>query len=501
MIPLLLGLALAEAPPPPRNVLVITVDALRPDRMALYGYDRPTTPYLDRFASESVVFERAFATGAWTSPGIASLFSGLHAPAHGQNSRYDYVDATLTTPLDVLRARGMRGIARDAEQATIRGLGFTVAYNPVLHDGVEVVDWLAHQGDGWIAWVHVKPTHLPYAPSPFHLRRFGGDRMDSPAITAVRTSGTVYPRDYGLSWKPPVIEAFTPDEQAVVSDLYDGAVADADALLGQMIETLRSAGKLDRTLLVISADHGEELFDHGWVGHASTGYEGKVYDELIRVPLIIRPPGGASGRVPALVSQIDVMPTVFELVGADPAAVDGGMQGLSLAPWLRGEPGPSHDVVYARTTFKGWTCPYGETRDGLTAARAADRKVIRVRQGDTIRHEAYDLVEDPQERRDLYAADPGRFADLVAALDRWDRAAAEHAAGLMLIAGERRLAELRAAADKRDAVAAAQSWLALVELERTYGNEVVRPLDLPGIAGRWARIRREAIRLRDLAGR
>jgi choline-sulfatase len=490
------------APAPPRNVLVLTVDALRPDRMAVYGYDRPTTPYLDRFASESFVFERAFATGAWTSPGIASIFTGLHPPAHGQNSRYDYVDHTLLTPLDALRAqRGVRGIARDIEQATIRGLGFTVAYTPAIQGDLETAQWLAKQPDGWVAWIHVKPTHLPYAPSPFNLRRFGGDRLDSPALTAIRTHGTVYPRDYGLSWRPPVIASFTAEEQAVVSDLYDGAVADADELVGRMLEALRAAGKLDTTLVILSADHGEELFDHGWVGHASTGYEGKVYDPLIRVPLIVRAPGGAAvGRSAALVSHIDVMPTVFELMGADPSTVDGGMQGRSLVPLMRGQ-GEGHDVVYARTTFKGWTCPYDETRDGLTAARATDRKLIRVRAGGEIRHEAYDLAADPRETSDLYATDPGRFADLASALDAYDRSSAERALALMFTAGERRLAALGEAARARDAVAAAQAWLALVELERTYGNEWLGPLDLPGQRARWIRLRREAERLRDQASR
>lgn len=504
---LLLALAGAtepEAPPPIRNVLVLTVDALRPDRMAVYGYDRPTTPYLDRFASESVVFEQAYATGAWTSPGIASIFTGLHPPAHGQNSRYDYVDATLETPLDVLRARrGLRGYARDIEQATVRGLGFVGGTYPVLPDGVETIEWLADRPHPWIAWVHVKPTHLPYAPSPFNLRRFGGDRLDSPALTAIRTHGTVYPRDYGLSWNPPVIAEFTPEEQAVVSDLYDGTVADADDLVGRMIERLRARGILDQTLVILSADHGEELFEHGWVGHASTGYEGKVTDPLIRVPLIVRVPGGTeAGRVGDLVSQIDVMPTIFDLLDVDPSAIDGGMQGLSLLPLMRADEGATgHPTIFARTSFKGWTCPYDEVGDGLTAARTADRKVVRIREGGRVRHEAFDLANDPGEQHDRYAIEPERFADLVAQLDDYDRVNTAHAAGLMFAAAGRRLEELRRAADARDAVGAARAWLALVELERTYGNEWVRVVDQPAYAGRWARIRRDAARLRDRASR
>ena len=333
------------------NVLFLTVDALRADRMGLYGHDRDTTPYLERLARESFVFDNCFANGAWTSPGIISMLTGLHPPAHGQGTRFDYVDDEIVTPLDVLgKEHGFRTIARDTDSPTYRGVGLKIAYRPVLHENMEVVDWLAGQDERWVAWVHIKPTHLPYDPPPYHLRRFGGDRLDTDGIRAIRSSGTVYPQDYGLSWNPPVIPSFSPEEQAVVRDLYDGEVADADDQVGRIVERLRERGLLDHTLVVITADHGEELFDHGWVGHASTGYQGKVTDELTHIPLIIRVPGGQHvGRSAALVQQSDLMPTLFELLGADVGKTDAGFQGVSLAPLLAGREAATHDVVFSRT--------------------------------------------------------------------------------------------------------------------------------------------------------
>jgi arylsulfatase A-like enzyme len=493
--------AAAGVPASEWNVLVLTMDAWRPDRMALYGHDRDTTPYLDRFASESVVFERAFATGAWTSPGIASAMTGLHAPAHGQNTRFDYTDDTLVTPLDVLAAHGWWTTARDNESAAVRGLGFEYAYRPAVHEPDEIADLLNGHRSKWVAWVHLKDTHLPYDPPPYHLKRFGGDRLDTPAIRAVRQSGTVYPKDYGLSWRPPVIPSFTAEEQAVVRDLYDGAVAAADDTLGRFIERLRAAGTLDRTLLILTADHGEELFDHGWVGHASTGYEGKAYDELIHIPLIVRVPGGGLvGRTDALVQQHDFMPTVFELLGQDPAQVDGGFQGRSLVPLLRGEAG-GHELVYARTTFKGWTTPLAETGDGMTAVRSADRKLIAIKRGSRVTYEGYDLATDPGETQDLYATAPERFADLRAALGTWEADNRAHAAGLAFTAAERRLEGLRQAADSGDAVAAAGHWTALMELQRTYATEWAPPLEHASNAAKWAKIVQQARRLRDRASR
>ena len=491
----------ASVPPDQWNVLFLTMDALRPDRMALYGHDRDTTPYLDRLAEESVVFDQAFATGAWTSPGISSAMTGLHAPAHGQNSRFDYVDDTLVTPLDVLAKQGWWTVARDNSSATVRGLGFRAAYLPAVKHPDAIADMLVKRDRKWVAWVHLKDTHLPYDPPSYHLKRFGGDKLDTPAVRAVRSSGTVYPQDYGLSWKPPVFDSFTPAEQATVRDLYDGEVASADDTIGRFVEALRTAGVLDRTLVVLTADHGEELFDHGWVGHASTGYRGKVYDELIRIPLIIRVPGGQTvGRTDALVQHHDLMPTVFELLGQDPSTIDGGFQGRSLVPLMRGE-GGGHERVFARTTFKGWTCPQAESGDGMTAVRSADRKLIAIKRGEQVDFEAYDLAADPGEQDDLYGAAPGRFADLVQALDDWEAMNQEHAAGLAFTAAERRLDALKQAAERRDPVAAAHQWAGLMELERTYATEWAPPLEQARQARKWARLIAKAAALRDSAGR
>lgn len=486
------------------NVLILTVDALRADRMGLHGHDRDTTPYLDRLAEEAVVFDRCYANGAWTSPGIVSMMTGVHPPVHGQATRFDYTDALLVTPLDALRkAHGFRMIARDTQSPTYRGLGFQWAYRPVITEDVEVMDWLAGLDRRWFAWVHVKPTHLPYDPPPYHLRRFNADRLDTPAIRAVRENTTVYPEDYGLRWKPPVIEAFTEEEQAVVRDLYDGEVAAADDLVGRMIETLRERGVLDRTLVIITADHGEELFDHGWVGHASTGYRGKVNDELLHIPMIVRMPhGDASGRVDALVQQSDVMPTVFELLGTDADASDYRFQGRSLVPLIRAEPDAiGHERVFSRTTFKGWTTPLAETRDGATSVRERGRKLIRYRRDGVVSHEAFDLVADPGEREDLWGQRAAEFADLVDALDTWEAENVALGGELMMKAATRRVEALQDAAKARDGAAAAEHWLALQELDRTYANEWAPPQQDPAFRTRWRALLRRAASLRDKASR
>lgn len=493
--------AAEPAPPESWNVLVIVLDAQRADRMGLYGHDRDTTPYLERLATESVVFEQCFSVSAWTSPGVVSAFTGLGPLVHGQTTRYDYVDDTLVTPLDVLRGRGVQPIARETDGPTVRGVGFRQGYLPVLRHGPEVVEWLASRSGRWAAWVHIKGTHLPYDPPAYHLRRFGGDRLDTPAIRAVRENGTVYPQDYGLSWNPPVIASFTAEEQAVIRDLYDGDVAAQDDEIGRMVEHLRERGVLDRTLLVITADHGEELFEHGWVGHASTGYQGKLTDELLHIPLLVRVPGGTlAGRSDALVQQSDIMPTVFDLLGVPEEGLDAPFQGRSLVPLMRGE-GQGSEHVFAVTTKKGWTTPLDETRDGSIMVRTADRKLIRTREGDAVTVQAFDLVADPGEQVDLWPTEPDRFADLGAALDAWIDESREEAARLLFLVGERRVAAMKDAAREGDAVEAARQWAALAELERTYRTEWASPFDNRETVDKWARLRNRGMKHMGRASR
>ncbi len=116
------------------SVLLITVDCMRPDHMSLYGYGRETTPQLAKFAEESMVFENAFATSGWTSPGVISLLTGYYPPVHGQNGRYSFYDKALTSPLRVLAAEGYDILGQNKSGPTIKGLGIQrgIRPNPLL---------------------------------------------------------------------------------------------------------------------------------------------------------------------------------------------------------------------------------------------------------------------------------------------------------------------------------------------------------------------------------
>lgn len=401
------------------SVLILTIDSFRPDHLALTppeGAERDTTPHLRRFSREAIVFENAFATSAWTSPGMVSLLTGYLPPVHSQNGRHSWYDDTLASPLRVLAEEGWKTFGQVVRGPNYEGLGFD--HRPQNRDFEAFVRERAEEGEPFVAWLMSKETHLPYVPSAAHAGRFASGRA-SPGIEAVGNNNLIFrPHDVDVPYRHAGVVEFVPEDAAELRALYDECVLDADAHLGRAFAALRETGLLERTIVIVSSDHGEELLEHGWVGHASTGYDGKLYDELIRVPLIVRLPGARhAGRVESLVQTTDLMPTLFTWLGVDPSRVDPPMQGASLAPALEGGAGPARSHVFAQTTRKGWTTPPAEMRQRVTAVRSRDRKLIWWPDG---RIEAFDLAADPGELRNLWPAERERFAPEVDARKAFD---------------------------------------------------------------------------------
>ena len=406
------GAAQAGSPKAPRwNVLLVTVDCLRPDHLSLHGYERLTTPSLDAFAKEAWVFDNAFATSAWTSPGVVSMLTGYYPPVHGQNGRHSFYDERLSSGLRVLEQAGYRTIGRLNTGANYRGLGFQEEVG-----GQDIGDFVRNRasdienaGDNparpFFGWLHTKESHLPYAPTEANAGRWLGETIPrSPAVSAV-TKHHVILRDPSVPVKfshAGKVE-FTEADVSAVRALYDETVRDADDHLARGFEALRETGLIDSTIVIISADHGEELLEHGWVGHASTGYDGKLTDELVRIPLVIRFPDKRAGRSQALVQGVDLMPSLFEWLGLSQDDMSPPMQGVSLGPLSEGSIPSVREFAFMQTTRKGWTTPKREMRRRATAVRSLDRKLIWIpaEAGRPARREAYDLSADPMEQRNL----------------------------------------------------------------------------------------------------
>lgn len=397
----ILGLSLlvwgiAESRRPAKwNVLLVTLDTTRADRIGCYRYDRAATPALDALAARGVLFERAYATAPLTLPSHATILTGLNPPEHGihTNGR-NSLGTEIPTLATILSEQGYAtgafvgafvlhsqfGLARGFDTYDERFSRDHAEQEDELHQnrpGNEVVDaalaWLnGRESRPFFCWVHLYDPHFQYDP---HADQFG-DRYQN--------------------------------------DPYDGEIAFVDLQLQRLWDFLRRRKLEEKTLVVVVGDHGEGLGDHGERTHCYM-----LYNSTLHVPLIIAPPAlPAARRVPEPVSLVDLLPTILEATGHRTPAT---ASGRSLKPAFAGEP-LLPGVCYAETDE-----PYLAARCQTLQCLITDRwKYIR-----TPRHELYDLSDDPAEMNNLAAAQPDQL-------------------GIM----ERQLAEMEERMERREAPAA-----------------------------------------------
>ncbi len=313
--------ACSDAPERP-NVAILLVDTLRADRVAAWGYPRPTTPNIDAICARGVRFANATATSSWTVPSHASLFTGLYPRDHGANQEHPRLRPGLPTLPEILRSAGYvsYGVSGNPLVGRITGLdrGFDHFVNTVTRTGAAsrpdshpvptvVRRMLAEPRDApFLLFVNLMDAHSPNRPGPLARRDFV---REAPA-EQVDEAATL---ESGAFYAEP--ERDRSRVLAVMSDLYDAEVSEVDAVVGEVVEALREAGALEDTLLVVTSDHGESLGEGGHLRHAF-----HLSEAVLRVPLCIVPPesSGASraGEVREQdVSLVDVFATVLASAG------------------------------------------------------------------------------------------------------------------------------------------------------------------------------------------
>jgi arylsulfatase A-like enzyme len=379
---LLLGLfasASATSPPRPRfpgaNVVLVSIDTLRADRLRLHG-GPVATPHLERLAGEGLVFDDAWSPAPMTLPAHATLLTGVDPPVHGVRANAGYrLDAERHRPFTRALAReGYHSVAAVSAYVLRSETGLAAAFDAYddhlgpradqpQRAGVATVARALALIDGapspFVAFVHLYEPHVPYEPAPRHAARYA------------------HP--------------------------YDAEIATADDVLGGLLSGLEARGLLERSVLVVTSDHGEGLGDHGEDQHSIL-----VHVEALRVPLVVRLPGGAFGgeRVAAPARLADVAPTLLALVSARPSATGTDLLDLRRATRPRFVYGES---LYAQLHL-GWSALHSlyDGRHHLVAGR---------------RLELFDLRSDPGERHDLSGARPALTAALAARLGALTRPA------------------------------------------------------------------------------
>jgi arylsulfatase A-like enzyme len=413
-----IGLAVACAGPAERpHVLLVLVDTLRADHVGAYGYPRDTTPNLDAFAREGVLFENARSQAPCTFPSVNSLLTSLHPERFraGRGGSLGLPDGLPTLP-GILRAHGYRTVAVSASPIVRRspsphnpegGFGadfdrfdescFRTKQAACIH--AEALRSLAEAGGPLFLYLHYMDPHDPYRPPGDHPRRFatrptGRDFVDRGDPNPI--SRWLYAPPGAAS--PPLEIGDAEIEH--LRDLYDEEIRYFDEQFGRLLGALERRGLRERSIVLLASDHGESFLERRDIKHCR-----HLHETQIRTPLVLRAPGLAGGRrIPEPAQNLDIVPTLLDLLGIPPEAY--GFEGRSLVPWLEG------GGDGARPVFGAW----GSQRSVV----AGSLKLIAELGSDRAR--LYDLAADPQERHDLVAARPGEVRRLRALLEEHRRA-------------------------------------------------------------------------------
>lgn len=382
------------------DIVLIILDAARPDHFGSYGYGRPTTPHIDRLAEESLVFSNAFALAPYTRCSVPTMITGLSFLDHGVVSDKEGLDDAATTLAEYLRRAGYTTACFSANPNNSRSRGFDQGYDeffqmwrrrtrrePANPHRVSdhALEWLAeHDGTTPLhLQLHYLPPHSPYRPAPaFNLftdPRYGGSFTGNmEALRGINTNRL----------KP------TESDIAHIAALYDGNLRMVDDAVGVFLRKLQERSRWRDTVVLVTSDHGDALYEHGKMGHNST-----LYDEMLRVPFVLRLPAGSAGNgvdTGRLVSLADITPTLVAAAGIRPPDE---LDGIDLA----GDPSGYRTAVGRYLVLRDAHHP------PVLGLRSLRWKVMLTPAG----HGAlYDLRSDPAERDDLVLDRPGVFVGL-----------------------------------------------------------------------------------------
>ena len=389
----------AQAPASrPPNVVLISLDSLRADHVGCYGYDRDTTPNVDRVAEQGIRFANAVSTSSWTLPTHLTMFTGRYQISHGVMHETITLNPAVPTAGELFKEagyatagfvsapyvaghygydRGMDEYENVSEYYEHRKVARTAIVSPDVNK--KALPWLeANRDRPFFVFIHYFDIHYDFVPPPPYDVMFDPHYDGGMDGTNFIERNDVHP---GMEQR---------DLEHILA-LYDGEIRFTDHHVGEILDKLDEIGVADETLLIITADHGDEFFEHDNKGHHRS-----LYDEVLRIPLVVRLPGGgrAGEVVDEPVTLTDILPTMLEAAGI-PAPPD--LDGVSLLPLIDGE-ASGRDAIYSAFFDKrGFNLQ--------TARRTREGKVIqhfnRITHPKRAPLEYYDMQADPQEQNDL----------------------------------------------------------------------------------------------------
>jgi arylsulfatase A-like enzyme len=408
----------ALAPPPPRyNVVFVSFDALQAAHVGCLGYSRNVTPTLDRVARESVLFTRAYSVASWTVPSSMSWFTGVYPSEHRMVNKFSVytpdeqklanlkeLAPELVTLADIFRQNGYATGAFTGNAGVSGGFGYDQGFDVYYFEqgkfgGLDesiprALAWLkANRHRPFFLFLHGYDAHGQNTPADGLDYRFVDKNYDGKYRGTEQEQEIL--REEGLEKRQLTMrDADVRFWRAV----YDEKINRADEQFARFLAEFDQLGVNDRTIFVLTSDHGTEFYEHRRFDHGFT-----LYNELLHVPLVVKVPGRFAGKVVAdRVGSIDVMPTILELAGLSvPEKARRQLRGASLVPALRGER-VTRDV-FSETDYRQYTYKRSViTPDGWKLVYTLEDKS----------RELYDLDADPGEQKDLAASESRRADEL-----------------------------------------------------------------------------------------
>jgi arylsulfatase A-like enzyme len=379
------------------NVIFVCIDTLRADHLGCYGYEKDTSPNMDAFAKESVFFKNSYSSTAWTFPSHFSMFTS-RCPNRNDLLIYPAVrrfSDSYVTLAEILKSAGYKTAAFAGGGWMGKELGYEQGFDTYVSYGRRFENnqpalfrWLAnHASEKFFLFIHGFNTHRPYdAPEAFK-HKFIKD-IDIPDECRGITFADKQPEKF--------ICLKTENGVVYMNSQYDAEIFYVDILMKRLFDELKKNNLYENSIIIITSDHGEELSDHGQLDHIKT-----LYQELIKVPLIIRLPGGKGKTVKSKVSNINLLPTLLDILGISYAKAN--IHGRSMRRLLSSDEEDSNIFTLTGLTGKA-ALLYEEGPYILLSVISKNLKLILIIRHDNSRtYELYDLEKDPRERNNLIA--------------------------------------------------------------------------------------------------
>ncbi len=380
---------------PRYNIVLISIDTLRSDRLGIYGYGRPTSPVIDRIGSRGTVFKNVVAESSWTLPSHVSMLSGLHPVSHGVHDKTQRIPKSTRLLQEHLQTNGYRTIGFADGGYVAKHFGFERGFDTFnsnrkgfvqrIGKAIEALEGVPAE-QPFFLFLHTYDVHCPYVPPEPYFSMF-----HSPDAVQIDTRGC----GGGKLGK----RKLSAGEVRYTSDRYDGGIRHTDANLEQLLRYLENRSLLEKTILVITSDHGEAFYEHNRLGH-----QGTLFREVLFVPLIISGPGVVPQMRSDPVNLSDITPTLLQLAGVAATPL---LDGRSLSARLAGDEGE-------QSLEQSMISVLRRKREISSLISFPFHLIV---QEHNRKAQLFDIVRDPEERHNLIEKHPELLAELSSKLE------------------------------------------------------------------------------------